>query len=414
MHRVIKANRIPVVLLMALSTTFFVKQNASASLISANVAPSSRLAVGTAHTCAIKANNKALCWGLNTSGQIGDGSSVPRRTRPVTINTGTLTNKPVVSITAGFAHTCALTGQGRVSCWGDNTYGQLGLPSDIASRNVPTDAMRGALRNREVIAIDAGENHTCAVISTGAVICWGANEYGQLGDGGTATSFIPQRITTGALANGSVAQISAGEDHTCAVTSIGSLACWGANAFGQLGDGSFVDRSRPTLIGSGALAGQKISLVSAGGFHTCATLKSGAVVCWGANEDGQLGNSTFENNSRPTRIVNGALANKRLIAVNAGRYHTCALTLSYALVCWGSNNFVQLGDAEIDDPTIPTVIRTGALQGKQVIDVRGGEWHTCARDSEGGLACWGANFDGNNGDGTTNDHEVPMAVPAFA
>jgi len=289
----------------------------------------------------------------------------------------------------------------------------LGLDGDVTSRNVPTKATRGALRGRVAVAIDAGANHTCAITARGGVICWGANEYGQLGDGSLSNSFTPQFVNTGALTTGSVATISAGEHHTCVVKTNSSLVCWGANNFGQLGDGSVIGRLRPTSIGGGSLAGQLVASVTAGGFHTCAVLNGGSLSCWGANEDGQLGNGTMETTTRPTQIANGALTNKQIISVNAGRYHTCAITLSYSLVCWGSNNFVQLGNAGIDDPSIPTVIRTGVLAGRQITEVGGGEWHSCARNSEGGIACWGANFDGNNGDGTTIDHEVPVGVLAF-
>jgi alpha-tubulin suppressor-like RCC1 family protein len=178
----------------------------------------------------------------------------------------------------GKSHTCAITLEGSVKCWGDNTIGQLG-DGTMIGRSTPTDV--NALGG-EAVAIAAGGFHTCAVLANGAARCWGANNDYQLGDGTRIGRSIPTGV--GGLASG-VAVIAGGQDHTCASLRDGSARCWGYNERGQLGDGTMTDRSTPVVVdGLAGAAG-----IVAGGAHTCALTSGGNVRCWGDNRAGQLG-----------------------------------------------------------------------------------------------------------------------------
>ncbi|MGC9079806.1 MAG: RCC1 domain-containing protein [Nanopusillaceae archaeon] len=194
------------------------------------------IAAGAAHTCALLSDGSIKCWGDNYDGQLGDGTNITRYT-PVTVQG--ISN--AVAIAAGAFHTCAVLSDGTVKCWGDNYYGQLGDGTDV-TRYTPVTVQ--GISN--AVAIAAGYSHTCALLSDGTVKCWGDNEGGQLGDNGKAFSFSYTPVTVQNLSN--VVAIAAGWDHTCAVLSDGTVKCWGDNEGGQLGDGTNITRYTPVTV----------------------------------------------------------------------------------------------------------------------------------------------------------------------
>jgi len=249
----------------------------------------SAIAAGLYHTCALTSGGGVKCWGYNGNGQLGDGTTNTRLT-PVNVN-GLASG--VSAIAAGYYHTCARTAGGGVKCWGFNRFGQLG-DSTTTTRLTPVDVSGLA---SGVSAIAAGGYHTCALTAGGRGKCWGWNEDGQLGDGTTTERHTPVNVS--GLAS-EVSAITAGRGHTCARTAAGGVKCWGWNESGQLGDGTTTERHTPVSV-SGLASG--VSAISAGCEHTCALTAGGGVKCWGNNEYGQLGDGTTTDRHTPVDVV---------------------------------------------------------------------------------------------------------------
>ncbi|OBS51711.1 hypothetical protein A8B73_14895 [Methylosinus sp. 3S-1] len=362
-----------------------------AALLSRIGAGQATLTGGATHACAVSAAGGARCWGGNDRGALGDGST-KQRDAPVDVQG---LSHDIVAVTGGILHSCALTSAGAVKCWGFNNSGILGDgTSNDRLRPVGVSGLSSG-----VVAVAAGAVHTCALTSAGAAKCWGYNSEGQLGDGTTSSRRTP--VDVAGLSSGVVA-ITGGREHTCAATSAGAVKCWGYNDRGQIGDGTTSDHSAPVAV-SGLSSG--VVGISAGGAHSCALTSAGAVLCWGANFDGQLGDGTYENRSTPVAVSG---LSSGVVAISAGEYHTCALTGAGAVLCWGSNSFGALGDASTPGSRpIPGPV-TGLSSGVRVVAAGGS--HTCALTSAGAVQCWGQNFFGQIGDGTNTHRSTPTPV----
>ncbi len=236
----------------------------------------------------------------------------------------------------------------------------------------------------------------------GGVKCWGANTYGQLGDGTTLDSATP--VDVNGLTSG-VSAIATGNGFTCALMTGGEMKCWGWNSIGQLGDGTTANKSTPRDV-SGLISG--VSTIAAGNAHACALMTGGGMKCWGTNYAGQLGDGTTTNKTTPVD-VSGLTSGVSAIATTGGD-HTCALTTGGGIKCWGFNSWGQLGDGTTADKTTPVDV-SGLTSGVSAIASGGG--HTCARMTSGGVKCWGNNLYGKLGDGTTANKSTPVDVTGF-
>jgi alpha-tubulin suppressor-like RCC1 family protein len=328
------------------------------------------LVAGDWHTCALTASGGVTCWGWNEHGQLGDGTHNTRLT-PTPVS-GLASG--VTALAAGFGHTCALTASGGVMCWGDNGAGQLG-DGTIRQRSIPAEVSSLA---SGAAALAAGMyDHTCAVAAGGGAMCWGDNEYGQLGDGTITDRNIPALVS--GLESG-VTALAAGAAHTCALTPGGGVLCWGNNTAGQLGDGTTADRWAPVAVNS---LESGVMALAAGGSHTCAVTASGGVLCWGSNWAGQLGDGTTEQKLTPVPVSG---LGSGVTALAAGGAYTCALTAGGGVLCWGYNGGGELGDGTTENRLTPVPV-SGLESG--VTALAAGWSHTCAVTAGAAGCCAG-------------------------
>lgn len=377
----------------------------------------SQIDVGNYHVCANSYAGAGYCWGKNDFGALGNGTNNNKNSPFEVNNTGVLAGKKIVGTSAGYNHTCVIDDDGRVYCWGYNSQGQLGNGASGTTNNpYPTAVVTsGPLSSRKVIKVNGGDSHTCAVTADGNVYCWGGNNYGQLGIGGTTSSFVPVEIDmSGVTAGKNFVDVSAGYAHTCALASDGTAYCWGFNGHGQLGDNSptLADSTVPVRIANGLLFKQ----ISAGDEHTCGVTTTNRIYCWGYNQQGQVGNGSLVDTRTPTAVdTSGVLAGLAASKVAAGYRHTCALAGQDAY-CWGNNDAGQLGSNEVfvTHTTPVAVIKTGVLSGKALSDIATGRYSSCAvatPGTGGNVFCWGKNDDGQLGDGKQPvDSSVPSLV----
>jgi len=304
----------------------------------------------------------------------------------------------VKAISAGFNHTCALTFTGGVKCWQGGNSQDFGIDLQLAGP-IPEDVIG---LTSGVTAISAGGFHTCALTSSGGVKCWGANAVGQLGNGSTS-QFVATPADVVGLASG-VSAISAGSEHTCALTVDGAVKCWGFNSYGALGDGTTTGSATPVNV-VGLVSG--VSAISAGGEHTCALTSTGEVKCWGYNtgqDDHQSDGMNDEFSAIPVDVIG---LTKGATAISVGGGHNCALTGQGEVKCWGLNRSGELGDGTTTDSIAPV---TGSGLKRGISGIAAGEAHTCALTVDDRVKCWGWNGFGQLGDGTVTDSSKPVDV----
>lgn len=379
-----------------------------------------QVSTGQLHTCGLTEDGAAYCWGRNENGELGNGLERETREEPVPV-TGNLTFR---QISAGRAHTCGVTRDGAVYCWGRDDQGARG-----DGRNDPHEFSHPEpvpVQSEQVFTqVSAGDRQTCGVTESGTAYCWGANAKGQLGDGTRQDRYEPVAVNseqtfTQVSVGGSwrfAYSDTSGLGYACGVTSEGDVYCWGNNREGQLGvgmdDGPMMclgglldDCSRiPRRVQEEEL---NFIQVDAGVEHTCALTEDGTAYCWGENYYGQLGTGTDEDRTEPTK-VNGNLT---FADISAGFQHTCGITRDGNTYCWGKGNSGQFGDgttgsvAERAEPG-PTV---GERDSRQIST---GRLHTCEVAEGGRVYCWGDNQYGKLGTGSASEHLVPTAIAGF-
>ena len=375
-------------------------------------------------------------WAAVAAAVVVSGSMVGAASReaPAAAGVGALAAK---ALSAGGRHTCALLAGGTVACWGDNADGQLGVGTSAGPSRCNRDPCSATPVAVHGIAtatqITAGDDHTCALLADGSVDCWGANGDGQLGLG---TRRGPQRCSGEPCATAPVpvrgiahaTAVTAGGSHTCALLLGGSVDCWGANGYGQLGVGTSSGPEQchgepcaTTPLGVHGIA--TATAIGAGNDHTCALLPAGTVDCWGYNFSAELGVGT---SSGPQFCTGGQWCSTTAVAVlgmanataiTAGGDHTCALLPGGRVECWGYNSYGQLGDAISSGPETcefgvvrcaKTPVAASGIAGAASM-AAGGD-HTCALLATGHITCWGSNASGELGDAT---HSGPSACNGY-
>ncbi len=406
-----------------------------------------RLALGTGHGCLVSPSGAVRCFGFRPGNEVEVGRGVQEVSAPVpTVDLGR--DARVEAVAAGVDHTCAVLTGGRVKCWGRNVRGQLGL-GDTVDRGMDPSAMGDALpavnlgTSTAVRQVSCGFQHCCALLASGGVKCWGANDFGQLGLGdvetrGDGPEDMGDALPVLDLGNTVITAVSCGGVHSCALFTTGVAKCWGLFKWGRLGFAGKDDNpgDEPGEMGGALRAvetGEEIPIasVAAGNRHTCAMFVDGRVKCWGKNSDdicdddpsspcglvrfdaGRLGigdpYDRFNGVKRPSVDLG---ADVEVTAVSAGFLHTCARVVDGGVKCWGANRNGQLGlgDDEDrgyregqmgDDLALVDLGRDGT-----VLEVVAGSSETCALLADERVKCWGRGFGGNHPD------EMGDALPA--
>ena len=406
---------------------------------------------GDAHTCAVLTTGAVRCWGFGGFGQLGhDSTNNIGDGQGLAINAAgdVPLGSKATAIATGTSHTCALLTTGAVRCWGYGGDGQLGYdspanvgdgggdPSIQAAGDVPLGG--------KATAITAGASHTCVLLTTGAVRCWGYGGDGRLGydnpgdvgDGGSDPSI---RTAGDVPLGGKATAITAGASHTCALLTTGAVRCWGSGGDGQLG------HDNPGEVGGGGTdpsirtagdvpLGGRATAITAGGLHTCALLTTGAVRCWGYGGDGQLGLDSPANvgdggTDESIRTAGNVPVGGETTAITSGLFHTCAVLTTGSVRCWGQGGFGQLGHNDTNKVgvggTEPSIGTAGDVPvGAKTTAITAGGYHSCAVLTTRAVRCWGYGGDGelghdndaNVGDGGTDQSiqtagDVPVGVP---
>jgi alpha-tubulin suppressor-like RCC1 family protein len=294
------------------------------------------------HTCAILSDNTTQCWGRGDSGQLGDNNSTGSRTSVVVSGLGS-----AKSIDASPRSSCATLIDNTTKCWGDYYISNQNSPNTIVG-----------ITNTHTVA--TGYGHACVLLNDQTIQCWGDGGRGQLGNGSSSSNSNP--VTVSSISTATAIAVGGNQaGHSCALLSDNTIQCWGANDYGQLGDGTQTDRSTPTAVSSISTA---IAVAVGGGGegcggvgcynsgHSCAVLSNNTIQCWGANDYGQLGNGTTDNSSLPVTVPGISNATE----VTAGFQHTCALLSDSTVKCWGYNNQGQLGDGTKQSKLTPKMV----------------------------------------------------------
>jgi alpha-tubulin suppressor-like RCC1 family protein len=346
----------------------------------------SRIANGPDFACALRTNGDVLCWGSGERGELGIGRRAAfQMPQPVALASA------ASDLAAGHSHACAVVA-GLLACWGANDGGQLGVIVQGGAGFTPV-AVTGLV---SVTQVAAGRDTTCAIAASN-LRCWGRNSHGQLGATMPVTEAAQIMPTLVTGLGGPPRQVTMGELHTCVLNDAGAVYCFGANGYGQLGAGDTVTNALPREV---KLPGAAKS-ISAGYFHTCALLTAGATYCWGRNSSEQLGIPPQAGSSpvpyMPMPTLVGGLGSTEVRAISAGGSHTCALMSSGGVQCWGANYWGQLGDGMIAQRHTPAPV-LGLTSGASALST--GAAYGCAALATGGMRCWGHNVAGQLGSNT--------------
>lgn len=336
----------------------------------------------TKHTCVLLSDDTARCWGRNVEGQLGTGALTTRTLQPSRVAL-----ERISALALGYDHSCAVTRDDEVFCWG--SADDAVIPGAVGGIATP----RRVEGVSDVLQVVVGEHHACALLSSGRASCWGLNSFGQLGRNDLGGSGGPDLV----LNLFDVQELTAGTEHTCARNRFGSVYCWGRASSGQLGHGQLTEKVSVPIAAKyadGTTALDGITAVSAGGSHTCARQLS-RFLCWGRNDLGQLVYGSF------TNPIASAIDASLLGSPHLGVHHTCVLTSAGLVECAGSNSAGQLGNGTLGDGTEQSSAQE-VLDLENVDDLGVHARHACALRGDGSVWCWGQNDEGQLGNRQTS------------
>lgn len=347
---------------------------------------------GYFHSCGLTPDGRAYCWGGNTWGTLGDGSRTASN-RPVAVAGG----HRFKGVESGAGHTCGVTESGQVYCWGLNDEGQAGEDWVIRGLEDP-HRLPG---NQFWVEVSAGHDHSCALTNDGVVWCWGDNVTGHLGSGDTFNkSFQPVRVASSV----SFTAVVAGYYQSCALAGSGQMYCWGRNDQGQIGDGSNQNRFTPVPVAGGLT----FRALGGGDAFMCGITTGGSTWCWGSNRSGELGDPSLQNQATPVEVE--GLPELRKIYGAGGAFtlpsapaYACGLTSGGEAWCWGGAIRGGLWEGPTDGP-----IRVES--GIRFRNLGLGAEHLCGVTTEGWAFCGGGNYAGQLGDGTARDRAPMVGV----
>ena len=395
----------------------------------------SQIWIGYDHTCVLSASGSVKCWGRGEHGRLGNDSSSDKDYPVNVVASNGSSNHllDIIQVSAGESHSCALTSGGNVKCWGKGEYGRLGNDS-TNNKDHPVNVVDGDNSTNDlsnIIQIEAGYAHTCALTSSGNVKCWGRNHYGQLGNGNDEFKGVDHPVSVISTQNSdtllsNIVQIGTGEYHTCALNSFGNVKCWGYGSLGQLGNDDTSDKNDPVTVVDGNDSTTPLSgivQITTGEYHTCALTFSGNVKCWGYGNGGRLGNP-YGSDITDNPIIVGTMNNddntilplSDIVQISAGDMHTCALTSSGNIKCWGRGDNGRLGNNSDKWRNIApsNVVETNGSSNllSNIVQIGSGNSHTCALTSSGTIKCWGKNDYGQlgRGDNNTSNKNYPVTV----
>ncbi|MBN2723749.1 MAG: hypothetical protein JXR95_06735 [Deltaproteobacteria bacterium] len=343
-----------------------------------------QISCGGYHTCGVRKDKSAWCWGAGNDGRLGYGEE-RNVMNPIQVKE---LEKNIYSVSAGYSHSCALTELGEVFCWGCGRDGQLGNDSFL-TQLVPVRVM---FSDNTAVSLSLGEYHSCSLKKDGTIWCWGKNNFGQTGCE-ECTCKTPEKVNTSGKRMISVAS---GSRHTCAVSVEGKVLCWGDNSASQLGTKDPKKTNTPVEVTG--IPGKIVS-IEVGEYHSCAKTESGNLWCWGTMKHRT---SMIVKMTQPTIIKES----KNVSLISSGYNHQCSI-INNRLMCFGLNNYGQLGNKSTVDSSNPVEVN---LPKKHIKSISCGKYHTCAVYNNGKTWCWGYNQDGQLGNGSTQNTDTPSQV----
>ena len=324
---------------------------------------------GRLFSLALDSDGKIYGWGYNYYGQLGNGTNAVSTAPTKTLDTGALAGRKIVQISAGYYHTLALDSEGQVYAWGNNNQGQLGNGTNTRS-NAPVKISAGNIpAGRKIVQVSAGREHSFALDDAGQVYSWGTNNRGQLGDGTNNNSNIPVKVSSPQnMTDVKVSKISSGADHCLAIDSNGQIYAWGKNQYGQLGNASTNDSNIPVIINdSGDFVNKNITYLAAGHNHSFAVGLDGDVFSWGNNFFGQLGNGTTIERHTPSRIE--ANLGATITQITSFYQHSAVLTADGHIHTWGWNTQSQIGNNTTTNTLSPIQVNFSSLLNRDITSI---------------------------------------------